>query len=421
MCTPAKELIRETSLLTCNLSGTVRTEKLGGRDHLVVPMVLLVEGVVPGSKGALYYDAHELSKSASDWNGTPIILNHVYDPQGTPISARTANTLDKLQMGIVLNAEYQPAKNDSPARVIAEGWFDVEATTRVSPTVLSNIQQSVPTELSTGLDHNTLYEDGRTDRGDRYYGRVRDIRPDHLAILLETKGACSLDSGCGLSVNEDPNKELTMTKEKLIDRLVANSRTSWTEDDKKALSSFSEARLKTLNEEAEKEPEVEEPEEELVTPPLSFTDSLGNVHTFDEATGEYKTEPKAEEKKEEETPAPTANTLSLEEWKKTAPPEIREILANSEQLMKEQREALVGKLTKGLTKEQRVPVVNRLNALPFEALKDLAVLAGPDQEETDGARPRYDVVPNSPTANRQNDDWDDTPLPVSTLIWGEDD
>src|SRR5690606_1872073 len=63
--------------ITFNLKKTpVRFEMLEGRQHLVVPMVMLTEGVHCGSQGCLFYPEEELAKVPAVWNYKPIVVYH---------------------------------------------------------------------------------------------------------------------------------------------------------------------------------------------------------------------------------------------------------------------------------------------------------------------------------------------------------
>ena len=54
----------------------IRNEVLEGKKHLVVPVVMMAEGVHCGSMGAIFHTAHELGKYTDAWNGRPVTINH---------------------------------------------------------------------------------------------------------------------------------------------------------------------------------------------------------------------------------------------------------------------------------------------------------------------------------------------------------
>jgi len=190
--------------LIANISGEPRTEYLNGKEHLVVPMVLIVPGVLNGSKGPLFYPSDELSKDPSVWNNVPMVVYHpMHD--GKAISARQPSVLNKSFVGCVFNAKFD-------GKLVAEGWFDVERTRRVDSRILRSLESHNPIELSTGLRTEEDPTPG-VFNSVKYDAVARNYVPDHLAILPDQKGACSLKDGCGVLINEksagDIHKELS--------------------------------------------------------------------------------------------------------------------------------------------------------------------------------------------------------------------
>ena len=162
---------------------------------------MIIPGVLNGSKGSLFYPADEIIRSVDAWNGMPITLGHPTE-NGSPVSARKPHVIDKFGIGTVYSANYD-------GKLSAEAWIDVDACRRKAPDVLNAIKASKPVELSTGL----FTDDEVAPQGSVYNGVngqksfdyvARNYRPDHLAILTDQKGACSLRDGCGLGVNSNP-------------------------------------------------------------------------------------------------------------------------------------------------------------------------------------------------------------------------
>jgi len=182
--------------LSVNFAGKLRREKLHGREYLVAPMSLIVPGVLSGSKGALYYPAHEVSRNPENWNGMPVVLNHP-TVNGRHVSARSPEILEQSQLGAVYNARI-----DAGGKLKAEGWFDIERTRLVDSRILDSLESQTPIELSTGLfTRNEPVTGNASFNGVGYTFIARDYRPDHLAILPDVRGACSIDDGCGVLVN----------------------------------------------------------------------------------------------------------------------------------------------------------------------------------------------------------------------------
>lgn len=182
--------------LIANLSSAARYATYQGKRYLVAPLSLIVPGVLNGSQGPLYYPLDEIKKGYEAWQDVPIV---VYHPQvnGTPVSANNPEVLAKQQIGMVR----RPSVN---GKLVAEGWFDAEKTAKVDNRVLRSLLLGQPMELSTGL----YVESEPAENGAHYQGRgytyiARNYRPDHLAILPDQVGACSLADGCGVCVNQD--------------------------------------------------------------------------------------------------------------------------------------------------------------------------------------------------------------------------
>jgi hypothetical protein len=191
--------MNEMEVIVANIAGGVRKEIFSGREYIVAPLSLIVPGVLNGSKGSLYYPVEELRKEPSAWNGMPIVVNHP-TKNGKPVSARDPRILERYGIGTVFNTGMN-------GKLGAEGWFEVEATRRVDARVLDALTVGRPLELSTGLftDNESAPPDAvfNSPSGPRPYKYIaRNYRPDHLAILPDGKGACSINDGCGVLVND---------------------------------------------------------------------------------------------------------------------------------------------------------------------------------------------------------------------------
>lgn len=175
--------------IICNLKGALRYDTLEGRKYLVVPMAMLTEGVHAGNNGPLFYPADELRKNPQVWNHKPIVVYHP-EKNGVGISACEVEILNTRKVGLMLNTKY-----DNKLR--AEAWLDVDRLKTVDARVLTMLQQQLPIEVSTGLFTDNEETEG-TWNGKQYVAIARNYRPDHLAILPDKIGACSVADGAGL-------------------------------------------------------------------------------------------------------------------------------------------------------------------------------------------------------------------------------
>jgi hypothetical protein len=117
-------------IIVANLSGTSRRTSFNGRNYIVAPLSLIVPGVLNGSKGPLLYSADEVAATVDSWNGMPIVVRHPL-VNGQPVSARRPDVLEKSKIGRVYEAKVEDG------RLVAEGWFDVEAVKRVDTRILN--------------------------------------------------------------------------------------------------------------------------------------------------------------------------------------------------------------------------------------------------------------------------------------------
>lgn len=378
--------------LVANLSGKVLRKKFQGRDYYVVPLSMIVPGVLNGSKGPLLYPLDEISKNPADWNGMPIVAPIHPVVNGTPVSARQPEVIEKFGIGTVFNATVA-------GKLVAEGWIDIDRARLIEPRVVNLLEAGQSIELSTGLEAPSDNVPG-VHNNTNYAGTARNYKPDHLAVLLDAKGACSLTDGCGVLVNSAEQTEqlsllqkiankLGLHKEpptmsgklsvdgrkKLIDNLVTNCGCStkvWNEDDRKTLENFSDDKLTALDEgrkltaNASAAPAKE---------PILIE---GRKYTFNKDKGQYEPEAAAtvivekEGKKyslnlatnqftEIKGEAPTitnAPPKTNKDWLDQAPPDIRSVVENAMRQEGQERirltEQVLTNNKTGMTKEQLV-------------------------------------------------------------------
>ncbi len=177
----------------------VRTEALQGREYLVAPVSMIVEGVLAGSQGPVLYESAEIVKSVPAWNHKPITVGHP-ETNGTKVSGCTQTALETVGLGIILNARWKPQTK----KLVAEAWFDksrfavVPGGDRIEAALLSNTKL----EVSTGLFVDRVPVQNGQHNGKSYDAKAVNYAPDHLAILLDEPGACSIADGAGLLVNK---------------------------------------------------------------------------------------------------------------------------------------------------------------------------------------------------------------------------
>jgi hypothetical protein len=172
----------------------IRQETFEGRRHLVVPVVMMVEGVHNGSRGPLLHTAEELGRFVNVWDGIPITIQH---PQsdGVFVSANSPEQLG-LSVGRVFNTHLDGDK------LRAEAWLDESKLIAISPEALEYIRQGKPLDVSVGVFNDEIPETGEWN-DEHYEAIATNHRPDHLALLPGGRGACSWEDGCGIRVNKE--------------------------------------------------------------------------------------------------------------------------------------------------------------------------------------------------------------------------
>lgn len=193
----------------------LRKEKYLGREHLVVPVVALVQGVIQGINApepelAL---ASEFAKVPDSWNGRPIMMNHPAR-DGVPVSANSPDLLEAFQFGFMFKSQ----RTDDD-KLIAEAWLDLERVDTLGGEIadtVERLQAGETVEVSTGLYTTNIDQHGEYD-GKKYSSVWREVIPDHLAFLSAgSVGACSVSDGCGApranSTSDNPTPQVVPAK-----------------------------------------------------------------------------------------------------------------------------------------------------------------------------------------------------------------
>lgn len=366
--------VRGVETVVANVSGKVRREKLNGRTYLVAPLTMLKEQVLNGSEGPLFYPAAEWRRYPGSWNGMPLVLRHPVDAQGNPVTAREPAVLEQRWVGNV----YRSQAGDA---LTAEAWFD-EAATRAhdrglpaADQVWPRLNRGEPVELSTGLfTDNVPAAAGATHNGVAYSHVATNYRPDHLAVLPDQRGACSVKDGCGINVVNEGTA--------MADKPVANC-------DKPAPNLFTNADDAPEGPGAPDLKKLQKLAQFLEIEVDFKADPLGSAAKISEAleklqkvlAGKPAKEPEPEPAPAEPAMmlAPAANTkakpMTEQEWLAAAPAPIRNRMAILEQVETREKQALVERLVANVAGEdRRKTLAAALTAKPLAELQALAEL-----------------------------------------------
>lgn len=158
---------------------------------IVVPGVMALAGVM----NRALLPREEIEKSVAAWNGIPLVLRHpMKDGVHVPMATPGANT---VRIGYVTNVRLDGLK------LRADYCFDSDALTRIGEgaALVTRLKSGQMIEQSTAYKHDFIVNTG-IHNGRAYDGIQRNIVPDHVAILPDQLGACSVFDGCGvLQVN----------------------------------------------------------------------------------------------------------------------------------------------------------------------------------------------------------------------------
>jgi len=176
----------------------LRTELRRGREHWILPVVMMVEGVHNGSRGPLLYSLEEMQRAPSEWNGVPITIGHPTRESGDYVSINDLPTGPNI-VGQIENAII------SDDKLKADACIDIQVLQETSADAYEYIKEGKALEVSTGMQATEVPESGDWNN-EEYRAIATNFSPDHLALLPNSVGACSWDDGCGIR-NQKLNKK----------------------------------------------------------------------------------------------------------------------------------------------------------------------------------------------------------------------
>lgn len=201
--------------LTVNLLPvSTRLDTLEGKEYTVVPMVILTEGVHSGSGGPMLYPKAELSKTPAVWNMKPVVVYHP-TMNGEGISACDPVVINSRKVGIMMNTRFEDGKLKS------EAWIDVARANAVDERIMVAVKNGEMMELSTGVFVDIDPVEGVHNKK-AYSGIACNYRPDHLALLPDQIGACSIADGAGFLRNKAGEKITMIQLEAAVAKMTNN-------------------------------------------------------------------------------------------------------------------------------------------------------------------------------------------------------
>jgi len=177
--------------IKCNVeTSNIKYTDFEGVKHMVIPVIMAQEGVM----NRFFYPSEEFEGWANTWDGVPVPINHP-EIEGVAVSAKSPRIQELNSVGYVFNSKYEDKK------LKGEIYLNLEKVKKLNADYLiQSFESGEIMEVSTGLYSNVEMVSGKYG-DDEYDAIVRNIRPDHLALLPNTVGACSIEDGCGASIS----------------------------------------------------------------------------------------------------------------------------------------------------------------------------------------------------------------------------
>jgi 2'-5' RNA ligase len=162
---------------------------LDGREYAVAPVVAMVAGVRNGE----LLPEEELGKFVGAWEGRPIPLRHPEDGEGHYITANAPTVIEASVLGSFFNA-----RMDGDA-LKGELWLDVAKAQKLGGDALLALNRLEAGQvMEVSIAYFCEFEQAAGEFGGEAYSAIqRNLRPDHVALLPDEIGSCSVLDGCG--------------------------------------------------------------------------------------------------------------------------------------------------------------------------------------------------------------------------------
>jgi hypothetical protein len=193
-----------------NSQELIRNESVDGKDYIVVPTIAAKSMVMNG----IFYPEEEFSNWLDTWEGIPIPVRHP-KVNGQYVSARKIKIHEQYNIGSFYNVSFESGK------LKGEMYLDKEKALKINKgSLIEKIENGEMIENSVCV-FGELEEKSGEFEGVKYTHVISNMKPDHLALLEDEVGACSIKDGCGaMRVNCGENKECSCNKPKTEDSLT---------------------------------------------------------------------------------------------------------------------------------------------------------------------------------------------------------
>lgn len=171
----------------------VRVEELQGREHVVAPVTLVREMVLKGE----LLPFEEIQRTQLAWNGKPGTISHPKNQDGEFLPASAPSQFESHVAATLFDVDTSSANRALEGEI----WIDRERSAAVADALDRDdpaelLEDGETVEVSIGYWYNRHDFEGEFE-GDEYDGVQHNVQPDHLALLPNATGECSVEDGCG--------------------------------------------------------------------------------------------------------------------------------------------------------------------------------------------------------------------------------
>ena len=187
-----------SSIVANAMSGGFQRIEEDGTEYLVHDVVAQKEGVYyyPDPEGGVqkeFVSEEELHESAEDTDSEPLLVNH---PE-TPGEGPKLTTNPRANYTEVGKWEVDQIPGGVGGRVLLR-LNEIGEHDGLVRKYINQVNQRGVGEVSTGYDIQSAESTTGRYNGQTYDAAQRGINLDHLAILPEAEGDCSVENGCGI-------------------------------------------------------------------------------------------------------------------------------------------------------------------------------------------------------------------------------
>jgi len=206
----------------------IKHQSVDDTEYLVAPIVLIREGVLNGELAR----AKEFQRHYGAWNGRPFVIGHPMDKDGFPLSANNPLILAGQHPDICGGLKVGELYNTEPidGGLNSEIWMPIERVRNKGGDalrVLDRLERGERLEISTAYWRDLESGEGEW-QGAAYNGTQHHFKPDHVAALLDSLGACDWEMGCGAPrMNEEDGMEVNVLGSARRPTFSKKSSASW--------------------------------------------------------------------------------------------------------------------------------------------------------------------------------------------------